>query len=239
MSEDTPNLSLEPTDSTPPKKKVARKRTRSVAKETKPAADTVDLDLPVASAPAEPPPADAPSETAPPADQSEKAEPREELPSDLVDDRPEAAGLEAPRRVSSRRISSRPRAANSEPKPAAESRETGKDDSPKAEASADARDEQSVIGEPAASESQGGNKRRRRRRKKGSEGESAEGGQIAASVSRPKLDSDQVSKKAWRIYLSEVSEEGLALINDQDARELSRRSFRMAEIFLEEEARRH
>lgn len=58
------------------------------------------------------------------------------------------------------------------------------------------------------------------------------------AVPRPKLDGEEVAKKAWKIFLAEVSEEGLALIGDQDARELSRRSFRLAEIFLEEASRR-
>lgn len=95
-----------------------------------------------------------------------------------------------------------------------------------------------VIGEPPSAEDQGGGKKRRRRRRKGpgeSEGPGREGGQAAP---RPKLDPEKVAKHAWKIYLSEVCEEGLALIGDSDARELSRRSFRMAEIFLEEEARR-
>jgi hypothetical protein len=55
---------------------------------------------------------------------------------------------------------------------------------------------------------------------------------------RPKLDPEQVAKKAWKIFQSEVGEEGLALIDDHDAREISRRCFRLAEIFLEEAARR-
>lgn len=55
---------------------------------------------------------------------------------------------------------------------------------------------------------------------------------------RPKLDSESVAKLAWKIYLSEVSEEGVALIGDNDARELSRRCFRLAEIFMEEQTRR-
>lgn len=56
---------------------------------------------------------------------------------------------------------------------------------------------------------------------------------------RPKLDSDKVAKNAWKIFLAEVSEEGVALIGDNDARELARRCFRLSEIFLEEEGRRH
>ncbi len=47
-----------------------------------------------------------------------------------------------------------------------------------------------------------------------------------------------LTKLAWKIYLSEVSEEGVALIGDSDAKELSRRCFRLAEIFMEEQSRR-
>ena len=56
---------------------------------------------------------------------------------------------------------------------------------------------------------------------------------------RKKLDPEKVAKNAWKIYLAEVSEEGVALIADNDARELARRCFRLSEIFLEEEDRRN
>lgn len=55
---------------------------------------------------------------------------------------------------------------------------------------------------------------------------------------RHKFDPELLAKFAWKIYLSEVSEEGVALVGDNDAKELSRRCFRLAEIFLEEQARR-
>jgi len=55
---------------------------------------------------------------------------------------------------------------------------------------------------------------------------------------RRKLDPEKVAKNAWKIFLAEVSEEGVALIGDNDARELARRCFRLSEIFLEEEDRR-
>lgn len=55
---------------------------------------------------------------------------------------------------------------------------------------------------------------------------------------RVKIDSEQLAKFAWKIFLAEVSEEGVALVGDNDARELSRRCFRLAEIFLEEQGRR-
>ena len=40
------------------------------------------------------------------------------------------------------------------------------------------------------------------------------------------------------MFLAEVSEEGLALMDDQTAREAARRAFRCAEFFMMEEARR-
>lgn len=55
---------------------------------------------------------------------------------------------------------------------------------------------------------------------------------------RPKIDPELLTKMAWKIYLAEVSEEGVALIGDQDAKDLSRRCFRLAEIFIEEQLRR-
>ncbi|WP_411827929.1 hypothetical protein [Luteolibacter sp. AS25] len=55
---------------------------------------------------------------------------------------------------------------------------------------------------------------------------------------RRRVDPDKVAKNAWKIFLAEVSEEGVALIGDNDARELARRCFRLASIFLEEEDRR-
>ena len=55
---------------------------------------------------------------------------------------------------------------------------------------------------------------------------------------RLKLDPEMLAKCAWKIYLAEISEEGVALVGDNDAKELSRRCFRLAEIFLEEQTRR-
>jgi len=55
---------------------------------------------------------------------------------------------------------------------------------------------------------------------------------------RQPVSPELVAKRAWKIYLAEVSEEGVSLISDQDARELSKRCFRLAELFLEEQGRR-
>lgn len=54
---------------------------------------------------------------------------------------------------------------------------------------------------------------------------------------RTKHDRKEVAKMAWKIYLAEISEEGVALVDDQHARELSKRCFRLAEIFLDEQSR--
>lgn len=125
-----------------------------------------------------------------------------------------------------------------------------------------------LLVETPAPEPGGGSKKRRRRKKKHGQGQGGQpGGQHPHAVSvpaeasfgqatgtasepqqphqsamhaapRPKLDPEEVAKKAWKIFQSEVGEEGLALIDDHDAREISRRCFRLAEIFLEEAARR-
>jgi hypothetical protein len=106
----------------------------------------------------------------------------------------------------------------------------------------DSADPVPTIVEPPAADSQG--KKRRRRRRKGSGdgddsgGGSDEGRQSPRSSPRIQVDPEKLEKKAWKIFLSEVSEEGLALVSDQDAKEIGRRSFRLAEIFLEEATKR-
>jgi hypothetical protein len=55
---------------------------------------------------------------------------------------------------------------------------------------------------------------------------------------RAKIDPELLTKMAWKVYLAEVSEEGVALIGDNDAKDLARRCFRLAEIFIEEQFRR-
>ena len=102
------------------------------------------------------------------------------------------------------------------------------------------------------SEGEGGNKRKRRRRKGKGGGGAASAGEVVAegavavpsssapqqSTSRQRVDPGALAKAAWKIYLAEISEEGVSLVGDQDARELARRCFRLAEIFLDESGRR-
>ena len=54
---------------------------------------------------------------------------------------------------------------------------------------------------------------------------------------RMPIDENQLQKKAWKIYLSEVTEEGLALLDDNGLRSFARGSFQAARVFLEEEQR--
>jgi len=110
---------------------------------------------------------------------------------------------------------------------------------------------------PTGETAQENNKRNKRRRRKGKGGSSTDsaavssgdpgptsGGNFPAAEKRPsaasgsKADPQLVAKFAWKIFLAEVSEEGVALIGDSDARDLSRRCFRLAEIFIEEQMRR-
>jgi len=61
-------------------------------------------------------------------------------------------------------------------------------------------------------------------------------GKSQANEPKVKLNDKKVAKRAWKIFLGEVGEEGLALIADKDARELARRSLKIAEIYSQEEA---
>ena len=80
-----------------------------------------------------------------------------------------------------------------------------------------------------------GSKNRRKRRRNRRNRENAEQQQPQAPA--PKVDPDELVRRAWKIYLGEVTEEGLALMDDRTAAEASRRAFRVAELFLQEAAR--
>ncbi len=54
---------------------------------------------------------------------------------------------------------------------------------------------------------------------------------------RVAIDPDELERCAWKIFLGEVTEEGLAMMDDRTANEASRRAFRVAEIFLTEATR--
>ena len=54
---------------------------------------------------------------------------------------------------------------------------------------------------------------------------------------RVAVDSKDLAKKAWKIFESEVTEEGLALLDDNGLRDYARSSFNAARLFLEEKER--
>lgn len=87
-----------------------------------------------------------------------------------------------------------------------------------------------------ASEGSFNKRKRRRRNKKGNGSEDRQPMQDSASFKQ--LDGKKVASRAWKMFLAEVSEEGLALMDDQTAREAARRAFRCAEFFMMEESRR-
>jgi len=168
--------------------------------------------------------------------------------------KPAAAAVEAPAEV-------RP-AAPVEPVAAPPVRETRESRESREPRSSEPREAPtSFFVDSPVQESGGSSKKRRRRKKKSGQGQgqgqgaafqaersSVEASPVPASEAAPapvsqsaprsKVDSDEVAKKAWKIFQAEVGEEGLALIDDHDAREISRRCFRLAEIFLDEAARR-
>ena len=51
------------------------------------------------------------------------------------------------------------------------------------------------------------------------------------------VDSMDLAEKAWKIFESEVTEEGLALLDDNGLRDYARSSFNAARLFLEEKER--
>lgn len=85
-------------------------------------------------------------------------------------------------------------------------------------------------------EGNGGNGRRKRRRNRNRRG--GEDQQPRQGGFTPRVDPVELTRRAWKIFLGEVTEEGLALMDDRTAQEASRRAFRVAELFLLEAARR-
>jgi len=55
---------------------------------------------------------------------------------------------------------------------------------------------------------------------------------------RPTVDSDELGRKAWKVFQHEIAEEGLALIDETSARQLAEKSLVVTRAFLEERERR-
>ncbi len=104
----------------------------------------------------------------------------------------------------------------------------------------------SVEGEKQASRK----KRRPRKRGKGDAGkppvaeagkeEDAPAAVAKAAKGRPMPSAHDpviLADCAWKIYLAEISEEGVTLVDDAAAKDLAKRCFRLATIFLDEQSR--
>ena len=117
----------------------------------------------------------------------------------------------------------------------AAAKKSGKRDDNDGEAvAADSNESNTNAGSNAGEHSDGGGASKQARRGRG-RGRSRQE-QAPQEDTKVKLDTKKVAKRAWKIFLGEVGEEGLALIADKDARELARRSLRVAEIYSREEA---
>lgn len=85
-------------------------------------------------------------------------------------------------------------------------------------------------------------KKRRRNRNKNKNGRSAEDVRpVFTPALEPTPSNDhhkKVADRAWKMFLAEVSEEGLAFMDDRTARETALRAFKVSEIFTTEEYRR-
>ncbi len=78
-----------------------------------------------------------------------------------------------------------------------------------------------------------GKSRKRRHNRHHKEDEAAN---AQPAQGNPAVDADELVARAWKIFKGEVTEEGLALMDDRTAAETARRAFRVAELFLIEAA---
>jgi len=94
-------------------------------------------------------------------------------------------------------------------------------------------------GADASTSEESGNSQQQQRQGRGrgrNRGRQQGQGEQQQEAPNAKIDTKTVAARAWKIFVGEVNEEGLALIADKDARELARRSLRIAEIYTREEA---
>lgn len=74
------------------------------------------------------------------------------------------------------------------------------------------------------------------RRKPGRGRRSSKGSSGGTRSSEP-VDPEELAKRAWKIFQSDVAEEGIALVDNNTGRQLALRSFELARVFLEEKNR--
>lgn len=102
------------------------------------------------------------------------------------------------------------------------------------------RDRQDSRQESASDDDQGRSEGRDRRG--GERGERRGSGRQRRGANTPRrtlepVNVKELGKKAWKIYQADIAEEGIALVDDKTGRNLALRSFDLARMFLEEEAK--
>jgi len=58
------------------------------------------------------------------------------------------------------------------------------------------------------------------------------GGESKPTLRQPPVDRDELQSKAWELYHTDINEEGTSMFNEEEAEDLVRRSFILADIFL-------
>lgn len=58
------------------------------------------------------------------------------------------------------------------------------------------------------------------------------GGAAKPTLRQPPVDREELQDKAWALYRADINEEGTSMFNEDEAEDLVRRSFILADIFL-------
>ncbi len=58
------------------------------------------------------------------------------------------------------------------------------------------------------------------------------GGKPTPTLRQPPVDRGELESKAWELYSADINEEGTSMFNEEEAEDLVRRSFILADIFL-------
>ena len=117
-------------------------------------------------------------------------------------------------------------------KPKPDSKSEGSKPEGKAEAKSDTKADEAPKESKDSKKEEGKDsdgKNSRRRRSRGG------GGSSKPSKPSKKHDPELLAKRAWKIYLAEISEEGVTMIDDSAAKTLARRCFDLAATFLDEQ----
>lgn len=209
----------------------ARKQRAPRKKTTKPAAETPAPAEKPAEQPAAPAPAPAPVEKpaeapdAPATEQTkQEKQPRKDRPNHHKKDRKPENQQQAPQQTAPAPVAEKP----AQPERASDIENP--DAAPQLPPAPGFAAPETVGGNEG-----GSNSRRKRRRNRNRNREN--GQQPQQPQATPQVDKEELVRRAWKIFLGEVTEEGLALMDDRTAAEASRRAFRVAELFLIEAAR--